>query len=90
MLIMMSRVLTRSLNVSVARLASTPDSFLKSGESVQSAGVFRKTIPNAGMRDFNRSSTAPPVEYSRSRDIAALGTNCKTLSGEKTCARSCL
>ena len=87
---MMSRRLTRSLNVSFARLASAPDNFLKSGESIQSAGVLRKIIPNAGMRDFSRSSTAPLVEYSRSRDIAACGTNCNTLSREKTCVRSCL
>lgn len=87
---MMSRVLTRSLNVSFARLASIPDNFLKSGESVQSTGELRKIIPNAGMRDLNHSSIIPVIEYSRSRDIAAWGINCKTLSGEKICVRSCL
>ena len=87
---MTSRLLRRSLNVSLARLASSPDNFLNSGESVQSAGVFKKIIPNAGMRDDNLSSGSPPVEYSSSGDIAAFGTNCKTLSGENTCVRSCL
>ena len=90
MLRTMSRLFTRSLNVSFALSARVPDNFLKSGESVQSVGVLIKIIPNAGMRDGNRLSTAPLVEYSRSRGIAVFGTNCRTLSGEKTCKRSCL
>jgi len=76
--------------VSFALSARVPDNVLKSGESVQSEGVLIKIIPKAGMRDDNRLSTTPLVEYSRSKDIAVFGINCRTLSGEKTCKRNCL
>ena len=89
MLRTISRLFTRSLNVSFALSARVPDNFRKSGKSV-SGGVLIKIIPNAGMRDGNRLSTVPLVEYSRIRGIAVYGTNCKTLSGENTCKRSCL
>jgi hypothetical protein len=81
--------------MSVARHARAPDNCLNSGASMGSllwatVGVLMKTIPKAGMNEPSRSLGGPPLEYSTRRDIAEFGTNCSTLSREKTCKRSCL
>ena len=91
----MSRLLTRSLYMSVARRARVADNRLNSGASIGfllypgTVGVLMKTIPKAGMNELSRSSGGPPLEYSTRRDIAEFGTNCRTLSRENTCKRSC-
>jgi hypothetical protein len=82
---MISQLLMRSLNVICARLASISDKFLNPGESAQSVGVLIKIILNAGMRDNNISPRDPLIEYSSSRDITAIGIDCKTLSEENIC-----
>ena len=52
--------------------------------------VLIKITVNAGMSDPSRLSGGLSLEYSRRRVIAEFGTNCSTLSREKTCKRSCL
>ena len=87
---MISRLLTRSLNINFARLTNISNNFLKSDESIQSREILRKIILNTEMRDFNHSSTISLIEYLRNRDIIIYKINCKILSREKTCVRSCL